>query len=97
MPGQEAIDVALRHWLLRLLLKSPLDLHCRRNFSSGRAGQVRLEEGTFLLQPFLDRVLGQMHGGAACLEHHGDLPQIPSPQETQRHGFSYLVAAHNPL
>lgn len=34
---------------------------------------------------------------AACLEHNGDLPQIPSPQETQRHGFSYLVAAHNPL
>ncbi len=31
------------------------------------------------------------------LEHRGDLPQIPSPQETQRQGFSYLVAAHNPL
>src|SRR5207244_12846118 len=31
------------------------------------------------------------------LEHHGHLPQIPSPQETQRHGFSYLVAAHNPF
>src|SRR5713226_9897219 len=37
------------------------------------------------------------HIWAACLEHHGDLTQIPSPQETQRHGFSYLVAAHNPL
>jgi hypothetical protein len=34
---------------------------------------------------------------AAYLEHHGDLTQSPSPQETQRHGFSCLVAAHNPL
>jgi hypothetical protein len=35
--------------------------------------------------------------GVDCLEHHGDLAQCPASQETQRHGFSCLVAAHHPL
>ena len=35
--------------------------------------------------------------GATNLEHYGDLTQIPSPQETHRHCFSYLMAVHNPL
>ena len=31
------------------------------------------------------------------LQHHGNLAQVPFPQETQRHGFSCPVAAHQPL
>src|SRR5262249_21603711 len=50
MSVQQARDGALGNWLFHLRLKSLLDLHCRHNFPSGRAGQERLEEGTFLLQ-----------------------------------------------
>jgi hypothetical protein len=50
MPGQETIDRAGSDWFLHLRLKRLLDFGYRRHVPLCGAGEIRLQEGAFLLQ-----------------------------------------------